>query len=72
MKKFHILILIIAISFLTVACGSDEVGICDKCSGNITSSDCDSGWCSPFDGGSYRCVPDSVGPNDPYTCKVAI
>ena len=46
----------------------DKVGDCGVCQ---TDSDCkDNFWCAPFLTGPNRCVPDNIGPDDPYTCTV--
>jgi hypothetical protein len=44
-------------------------GNCATCTGDKNKSDCNSGyWCAPFWLSPNRCVPNSVRPQDPYTC----
>lgn len=58
--------------------GSSNPGNCGVCSGSsqpgtVSQGNCAPGfWCSPFVGGPSRCVPNSTGPKDSYTCTTTI
>jgi hypothetical protein len=53
-----------------------EKGICDTCKKwwnveqQATVDNCDEGWCALFESGTYRCVPNSIDPDESYSCQV--
>ncbi len=69
---FLLIIVLIGFSLIIGSCGGD-----DDDSGSVNcmacenDSECGEGyWCSSFVNGPNRCVPDSIGPEDAYTCTV--
>jgi len=67
---FFLVIVLFGFSLIIGSGGGDDNSdvTCTACENN---SDCGEGyWCASFVSGPSRCVPNSIGINDPYTCTV--
>lgn len=66
---FFLVIVLIGFSLIIGSGGGDDDSENFDCKVCENNSDCGEGyWCAAFVTGPNRCVPNSVGPSDSYTC----
>lgn len=75
MNCVKVVLCLCIIAFMSACDSGGSSGGGDSLPGNcgVCSESCTPGyWCAPFETGPSRCVPDKIGPDDPYTCTTRI